>query len=468
MRFSFILRYMKGVFALFFALGILLLCGTVVAPQTHAAALGSVSDQITTSRPSAASPLTSNASPGTGQLSIVNNGSRYLASDSAYIINGAGTITNSGLNVASQSSVLTTVYLGNTTSTFAGASADTLVVPIVATHTINFHTVAGVPSSGHIVVNFPNSSSNTASPSANAFNWNSLSSSNVSVTGATCGSINVSTPGIVDCTLGSPLAGNTQVTMVIGSSSPVLVNPTKTASAGNADTWKITISTKDASNNILDSSSTKIGIVEAIQVLGTIEPTLTFTITGVGDNVNINGISSSCGSISTNSGVGSTPTTVNLGILGNGYINASAQQLSVSTNSSTGYVITATSSGRFINPASGVFLPDANGGSGLTSNDHPVPGTITAGTPAFGIHACGADSNINGDQWTNNGTLSGSAKFSNPWNTGTNTYYNTIASNTSGPVTNALSVVLYAATVSGTTPAGLYSTALTYVATATF
>lgn len=459
---------MKGVFALFFALGMVILSGSFFAEKAQAAALGNLKDEITTSRPSAASPLSANAAAGSGQVTILNNGSRFLASDSARIINASGTITNTGLNVASQSSGLTTVYLGNTTSTFAGLGSDVLIAPIVARHTISFSTVGGVPTSGHIVVTFPNSPSNTASPSANTFNWNNLQSSNVSVSGATCGSISVSTPGIVDCTLSAPLAGATAVTIVIGSNSPTLINPTKSAAAGSADTWKISVETQDASSNTLDSSSTKVGIVDSVQVLGTIEPTLTFTITGIANNININTISGSCGSITTNSGIDSTPTAVNLGIMSNGIISAAAQQLSVSTNSATGYVITATSSGRFINPASGVFLPDANGGAGLTANDTPAPGTMVAGTPAFGIHACGGDSNINTDQWVNAGTLSGSARFSNPWNTGGNAYYNTIASYSGGAVTNAITAVLYAGTISGTTPAGLYSTTMTYVATATF
>ena len=165
-----------------------------------------------------------------------------------------------------------------------------------------------------------------------------------------------------------------------------------------------------------------------------------------------------------------------MGILSNGYISAAAQQLQVSTNSASGYVITATSSGRFINPATGFFLPDANGGNGLTNNDTPAPGVINAGTPAFGIHACGArsgalsgNSGISaGDIWINAGTLSNSARFSNPWNTGSNAYYATIASYTGGPVTTDNTAILYGATISGTTPAGLYSTTLTYVATATF
>jgi hypothetical protein len=466
--FFFHTEYMKGVSTLIFALVIFLLVGSFFVPQTHAASLGNLKDQITTSRPSAASPITANAASGVGQLSILNNGSLYLASDSASVIRtNSGSITQSGLNVASQSSALTTVYLGDNTSADAQAGTDVLIVPITARHTISFSTVASVPIGGHIVITFPNSPANTASPSATTFNWNNLQSSNISFANASCSSVNVATPGTVDCTLSGTVATSTQITVILGSNTPQLINPTKSATAGNADTWKITVATEDGSANVLDSSSTKVAIIESVQVLGTIEPTLTFTITGVANNINVNGISGSCGSITTNTGIATTPTTVNLGILSNGYISTAAQQLSVSTNSSTGYVISATSSGRFINPASGVWLPDANGGNGLTANDTPAPATITAGTPAFGIHACGVRSSLNGDQWVNNGTIT-TGKFSNPWNTGSNSFYNTLASYSAGAVTNDITAVVYAATISGVTPAGLYSTAFTYVATATF
>lgn len=83
------------------------------------------------------------------------------------------------------------------------------------------------------------------------------------------------------------------------------------------------------------------------------------------------------------------------------------------------------------------------------------------------FHHCGARSNIGADIWVNNGTIS-TAAFSNPWNTGTNAYYATLASYSAGPVSNDKTNVAYGATISGTTPAGVYLTTMTYVATATF
>ena len=445
---------------------ILILFGSYFVPSIYAASLGSLSDTITTSRPSAASPLSANASVGAGNVSVYANGSIFLASDSASIIRNSGAIIQNNINVASQSGTATTVYFGNTLSSAAQNGTDTLIVPITARHTISFTTVLTIPASGTIVIQFPGSSQNSASPSATSFAWNNLQSGNVSVSGPTCASITVSTPGTVICTInGTPYAGS--VSVVLGSSTPALINPTKSAVAGTNDSWIVTVSTTDASNNTLDSAFTKVATIESIQVIGTVEPSLTFTISGINNGTNINTISGSCGSITTNSGISSSATSVNFGILNNGTTSTVAQQLQVSTNAASGYVITATSSGQFKNTASGIAIPDANGGNGLTANDTPAPAVITAGTPAFGIHACGARSNINTDQWINAGTIT-TAKFSNPWNTGTNAFYNSIASYTGGPVTTDNTAILYGATISGTTPAGIYLTTLTYVATATF
>ena len=56
---------------------------------------------------------------------------------------------------------------------------------------------------------------------------------------------------------------------------------------------------------------------------------------------------------------------------------------------------------------------------------------------------------------------------SNPFNTGVNGYYANIASYTA-PASARKTEIEYAASVATTTPAGIYSTVFTYVATANF
>jgi hypothetical protein len=483
---------------LFLLLFLLLIMGLFSAPKAHAASLSSISDTITTSRPSAAAPLASDQAAAATSVSVVDNGSTYLASDSAVIYKDTGETTNSGLNVASmsaQSSGNRNIYITNSGGVpNVHHKGDALIVNITATHTIKFTTISPIPASGHIIITFPGTGSNIASPSATGFSFNGMTTSNptdVKYNGVTCTSITVTGSNQIDCLVnGSGVAASTTVTVLIGCTTgttactafaPRLINPTKTATnicnngqaTCNADTWKVSLKTQDASSLDLDAGSAKIGTIESVQVQATVEPTLTFTITGLGNTTNVTTQNASCtGGDVTNSGLAATATTVNLGILANGIINISAQELSVSTNGSTGYSITATSSGKLINPASGFWIADANGGNGLTAVDTPVPAVFPSSgvnAVAFGIHPCGAD--VNTTTWANAATgFNSGAKYSNPWNSvanGANAFYVNIA-NFSGPASGRTTEVEYAGTVGTSTPAGNYTTTLTYVATATF
>jgi hypothetical protein len=158
-----------------------------------------------------------------------------------------------------------------------------------------------------------------------------------------------------------------------------------------------------------------------------------------------------------------------MGDIGGAGFNIAAQDLTVTTNGTGGYVITATSSGEFINPATGIFFPDANTGSstGLTAIDTPIPAVVSAGITSFGIHPCGADVYA-GITW-GAGTTGGAARYSNPWNSGVNSYYATLASYAAGiPPASRKTTVEYEATAATSVPAGIYRTALTYVATPAF
>lgn len=459
---------------------LILFLGLFFTSKANAASLANVSDTITTSRPSASAPLNVNQLTTDTSATVVDNGSIYLASDSAVLQADTGQTQNI-MTVASMSAQLAgplrNVY-------FTSSPANThhkgtaLVVPVTATHTIRLTTVSAIPSGGHIVITFPGSGVNTASPSATTFAFNGLTSANASTyiqtNNATTCTWTITAPSI-DCVTSASIAGATTITFLIGCTtgttsctafSPRLINPTKTAAAGTADTWKITVKTQDASAIDLDSAKAVVGTVEAVQVQGTVDAFLTFTIAGQGGTV--------C-SDATNAGITATATFVDLGALSTN-ISISAQRLTVTTNGAAGYSIIATSSGRFINPASGFWLADANGGNGLTANDTanfsttPAPGAITAGTPAFGIHPCPVTGGsytptVNSTGWGTGGGASN--KYANPWNTGTNGFYAYISSYP-GPAGTSQTDVEYAATVASTTPAGVYSNYFTYVATPVF
>lgn len=465
--------------------------------RSYAADLSNASATLSTSRPSPSSPLSADASSSDSSIDIYDNGSRFLASDSAKIIRTlTNTIIANDISAASQSSDLSTIYLSNTVGANAVADTDVLVSPITAMHTISFIPATSIPIGGTVVINYPGGTDNSASPSATTFAFNNLSSSNIQAnfsTGASVCTFSVNSPNITCTVSGADIDPGTVVTILIGCSAqssgtcttqvPTLINPTKSnQTAGNADIWKINVRTTDGVSD-LDASALSLATIESVVVRADIDPSLTFTISGINTGVAVNtGNTSGClQTETTNSGLNATATEVNLGTLTNSPSanntkvgNISAQLLSVSTNSANGYVLTATSSGHLRNPSSGFFLNDATTPAAFPTN----------GSNYYGFHACGLDtynSDIGTTFWNttasdtdcdsfNQGSSGNLCKYG--WPTATSAI--TIASNPTGPIGNAivagsgLTSMSYAAGADPSLPPGSYSTVVTYVATPSF
>lgn len=479
----------------------------ILPSKTFAASLTGAKDTITTSRPSPSSPLSANAASGDALVSIFNNGSRYLASDSAKL-KRTSTVADvdPATIVASQSAALTTVYFGETLGAAGLAGIDVLFVPITAMHTIQFTTVNALPANSDIVLTFPTltagDSDDDASPSATTFQFNNLVSGtggrdNIDVfDDSTDISANVTitetepssgAPGILLFNLDSgTIAGGSVVKIYLGCSAstssscsaqvPRIINPTKAAAAGTGDRWKINIQTEDNNDVALDTATVAVATIESVQVFATVDPTLTFTIAGISNGTAANnGNTTGCGNTeTTNSGISATATVVNMGIVANTptsidtkVSNIAAQLLTVTTNGSGGYALTATSSGPLRNP-----------GSGFDITSSTTPAVFPNGTPWFGIHPCGLD--VTAATWS-----TGSDQSCNTYITGstgdickygwpTQTTALSLASDTTGPIGNSIAAgnglvsVEYAAGVDVTVPAGVYQSIVTYVATATF
>lgn len=77
--------------------------GMTLAGQAQAATLPSASDTATTSRPSASAPLTSNQAANDTQVNVFDNGSFFIASDTATLRGDTGETTSTVLPVASMS-----------------------------------------------------------------------------------------------------------------------------------------------------------------------------------------------------------------------------------------------------------------------------------------------------------------------------------------------------------------------------
>lgn len=433
----------------------ILVCVFVFPSRVNAFTVAS--DTITTSRPSAATPLNGNLAASSTEVPIYDNKSIFLASDSAKFWGQTQEI----LTVASASADRTKIYL---TSATANAHTNGTVVTsaVTAKHTVAFKLSTPAISGDKLVITFPGSADNTASPSATTFAFNNLQSGNVSISGATCSGWSISSPNIT-CTLNTTVDTATTITITIGSSTPALINPTKTQTIGTGDLWKLTLKHTDTSDVIKETNG-KVAIttIESVFVQGTVDASITMTIAGINNGTVVKDDNTGCNAtgfnITTNSGQHPTATGVNLGTISTG-INYAAQKITISTNAPNGYSLTATSSGKLIDPASGYFFENAQTGH-LTANNTPVPAAISGGTTAFGISACGADANT---------SLFGTttAAFGNPSNSSGNAYTYTLASNT-GVVSSKATSIVYGVTAAATVPAGAYSTVLTYVATPTF
>lgn len=487
--------------------------------RSHAATLTGAKDTVTTSRPSASSPnnntAPSNAPATSSQLTIYNNGSRFLASDSAKVIKNTGIVTNTNLIIASQSSALSTLFLGNTTSATIYNGADVVFVPITAMHAVQFTSAQNLDTGDDIVITFPTLASgdanNPASPSASTFQLNNIASAQIqieddgaafagtftaTVTNPTAGSspiisLNIDSssiaPGSVvkiylGCTAQSGTACTTQA--------PRIINPTKNSSttcSGTPETctatsYKVGIQAIDSATSNTDSATVGIGIVESVTVRATVDPTLSFTITGIANATAINTSNAGCSQDeTTNSGITGTANEINLGLLANTpaidvkVANISGQRINISTNGATGYALTATSSSSLLNPETGFFLHAST-----------TPASFPVTNDFFGLHACGQDAvtgfseaGASSSDCDTHATGSSANECQYAWPTSTNQINTTplsISLDTTGPIGagsadasgDGVTSISYAAGIDVAVPPGEYRAIVTYIATPSF
>ena len=100
---------------------------------------------------------------------------------------------------------------------------------------------------------------------------------------------------------------------------------------GQADTYAVIIQHRDSSGTVVDQTTTKIGVVDAVKVSATIAPQLTFTVAGISSGTTV------CGN---STDVTTTAISVPFGDLTIGSFVDAAQRLTVTTNAAGGYSVT--------------------------------------------------------------------------------------------------------------------------------
>ena len=457
-------------------------------PQSKSASLTSASATLSNSRLSFYGAVNTGASAGAVAINIKTSGNyadkntNHLFPKDTVSVGAEGALT-----VASITD--TDTFILSAGLTIPASDGDAVYATQSGTLTLAFTTANAIPANGDILVTIadPASGGNDGAPDTadstvnNGFDFNTITTTNItcptganwSKTSATAGSGSGHT---VVCTTNSEVAASTSLTVVVGDGTKGLVNPAPIYSGhtqGLADTYTITIATRDSGDLEIDSVDVKAAPVEAVLVSATVDETLTFQVQAV------NSGATACGQT-----VDATTTAYSVpwGILSTAdTFKEAAQQLTVSTNADGGYTVKIEENDQM--GKNGVACT-GNGGEGVNC----IQDTTCS--------ASGCDEST-GYGWTDAATYRGlgyslqdsdgsDAAFvynsDDPCSTtaGTGSFCAkqiadiaasetkaTIMSNT-GPVNSKDIYVCYRIAISGTQPAGYYYNKVKYTATATF
>jgi hypothetical protein len=245
-----------------------------------------------------------------------------------------------------------------------------------------------------------------------------------------------------------------------------LINPSPGSSStlGEADTYTIIVRHLADDDTIIDETLAKVGVIDAVRVSATIQPQLTFKITGVAtDQTKCNATTDAT----------TTPLAVPFGDITVGYFSDLAQVLTVSTNAVNGYQVTAAESdqlGKDGQACSGdgsadtACIVDANvsGMDDSTSADWAV---VTGDQYGFGFTIGAATSGVTREFWYNESSRAYSARH----------FADLAESADPQPIFSRDAAALedivdvcYRLTPSNLNVAGDYENYITYTATATF
>lgn len=454
---------------------------TLHPQKLESANLTSASDTLQTSRLSYHAQLASGHSAGDTVIQIDTGASTPNTSTTGLM---AGDTVTIGSNTYTIQDIVDSDEFTITSGLTSGdeTAGNDIYYKAYSRHDIDFTSTTSVTDGAiRIYIEAPDttSSSNDGNPDGGSnagYDLNSLTGSNITCPTPGSSSITFATPtatrsgdtasGGVDGwhTFECPFSGTLQANdtlsnLYIGDSTGTsrLINPAPddSHSIGTADTYKVKIEVLDSMANnrrAIDTVQLSTALIEAVRVTATVDPTISMTICGAdtcndvepGDTVDGETLSS-------NSGATSTSTSVALGTLSLSAARLQAQKITISTNASSGYSLTA--------------LDDGNLRKGSDDIDDVVtpptsPAVLnTPGTEAYGIHPSG--SNVNTTTWGSGGASAN--KYS-----GTDTSTAVTLASTTGPTAATATYVTYKANISATTAQGTYSHIITYIATGTF
>lgn len=332
-------------------------------------------------------------------------------------------------------------------------------------HAIVFTTPTGVAAGETITVTFDSAGSLFSTSSGLDFNDMDLSGSSAgeqtladTASGATWGAT-TSGDVIVTFTSGSgTFAADEVITIELGDNATAgatgdsyITNPAEVTGGGVADIYIVAIG-----GTMTDSGDMLVAIVAGVAVSITIDESLSFTIAS--------STNASCDTVFTTlAGPDSTASTVPFGTVttANTFLHA-CQNLTVSTNASSGYVVTAQTDTSLKSTADILI---SNGVCDASCSETATDTWATDTLNGFAYSATGTDTIIKSELQYKRFACIGTVT-TDCLPDGSETAQNVMLN--SGAVSNSTSTIEYKLSFSGTQEAGTYSNTVTYIVTPTF
>ncbi len=245
-----------------------------------------------------------------------------------------------------------------------------------------------------------------------------------------------------------------------GSNTPIAPATGTAHTEGTADTYPILVrqfaaSTNPNSATPIDATSARVAHIEAVRVTATVDPTISFSIAGIASGATRCGVSTD---------VTTTATSVPFGGMSLNSFKTLAQDLTVSTNASGGYVVTSSENDQLgLGGATTPFIPDTTCDGG-TCTESTAAEWDTATNNGFGYSLENVDAASIAFEYDTSGDTFRSKQFADI--TGAETPQTIFSSSTVANAENAY--VCYRLSVGATQAAGDYENQITYTATGTF
>lgn len=244
---------------------------------------------------------------------------------------------------------------------------------------------------------------------------------------------------------------------------PGITSPAKVAAAGTADIWTLNISTREdgSATNVDGPSAALVATIEGVSVTASVAESMTFTIAA----------GAACaGDTGTPTGITATATTVPFGTISPDTFKAGCQDLTLSTNASSGYIITAQEGTSLKDASTSQIISDTTcDTAACTESTGAAWATATAnqGLGYWCENITGTPCAAAGDTTAEHRQFAclGVDADCNP-GTGAETAQ-TVMTGVS-PVSANKGRVHYKLSVSSTQAAGSYANTITYIATGTF